>query len=181
MFEKIETQITGCFEIRPRILNDDRGSFVKTFHYDAFKALGIQTEFKEEYYSKSKKNVIRGLHFQQPPFDHEKLVYCTAGEVLDVAVDLRRDSKTYGRYVTFNIDAVKGAMVYLPKGIAHGFVVLSEEATMMYKVSTVYAPESDSGILWSSIDFMWPVETPIVSMRDSSFAPLHQFDSPFRV
>lgn len=181
MFEMIQTEVAGCMEIRPRIFNDNRGSFIKTFHYDAFKELGIQTEFKEEYYSVSKKDVIRGLHFQLPPFDHDKLVYCTAGEVLDVAVDLRADSTTYGHHVIFGVSGTAGNMVYLPKGIAHGFLVLSEQATMVYKVSTVHSPEADAGILWSSIGLNWPVESPVVSKRDSSFKTLQEFESPFRL
>jgi dTDP-4-dehydrorhamnose 3,5-epimerase len=176
-----KTSLPGCLEIQPSVLRDQRGVFVKTFHWDLFEAQGINTDWREEYYSVSKKGVLRGLHFQTPPYDHEKLVYCTAGEVLDAVVDLRSRSSTYGRYAMFHLKAEVANMVYIPKGFAHGFYTLTETATMMYKVSTVYAPDHDGGILWNSANITWPDSTPILSARDQSFPLLQNFSNPFTV
>lgn len=173
------TSLPGCLEIQPRVLHDHRGCFIKTFHWDLFEAHGLNTSWREEYYSVSKKDVLRGLHFQAPPYDHEKLVYCTVGEVKDVVVDLRTESSTYGRHAMFHLKADAANMVYIPKGFAHGFYTLTESATMMYKVSTIYAPDYDGGILWNSANITWPGKTPILSERDRSFPKLQDFSSPF--
>lgn len=183
MFELKAAALTGCHEIQPRVFDDARGRFVKAFHKDAFASLGLHTDFAEEYYSHSRRGVIRGMHFQSPPADHVKLVYCVQGEVFDVVLDLRVGSPTFGRTATFHLSAAKGNLIYIPKGLAHGFCVTSETATLVYKVSTVYAPQQDSGVLWSSLDVDWPVSAqaraPVVSERDAGFLPLSQFTSPF--
>jgi dTDP-4-dehydrorhamnose 3,5-epimerase len=179
MFEKNPSCIAGCFELRPRVMHDTRGRFVKVFHKPAFQALGLEADFSEEYYSVSQKGVLRGLHFQLPPHDHAKLVYCVAGTVLDVVVDLRTDSPTYGQHAAFELSAEAANMVYMPRGVAHGFYVLSESAVLVYKVSTVYAPDADAGIRWDSAGIQWPDEDPLVSLRDQGLPPLAQFTSPF--
>ena len=178
-FKKIETPLEGCFELQPIVRGDNRGSFVKTFHADAFAELGLDTDFKEEYYSTSIKNVLRGMHFQTPPADHVKLVCCTEGAVKDVVVDLRKNSPTFGKHCAFELTAEKANMLYIPKGFAHGFLTLSERATMLYKVTTVYSPENDKGILWSSCGIDWQCDAPILSARDQKHPPLAEFDSPF--
>lgn len=181
MIERInQTKIPGCVEILPRIFKDERGFFVKVYHQDLFDENGLQTHFAEEYYSASRGGVLRGLHFQVPPMDHVKIVYCVSGEVLDVVVDLRVGSPTYGSFKAFDLSAEKGNLIYIPKGLAHGFYVLSQSATMVYKVSTIYSPEHDRGILWSSVGVPWPDDKPVVSQRDSSFLSLSDFVSPFR-
>lgn len=174
-----ESQIQGCFEVQPKVFQDERGRFVKTFHIDVFAKMGLQTKWAEEYYSISRKGVLRGLHFQLPPHDHEKLVYCVAGKVVDVVVDLRCGSPTYGQCVMFELSLEAANMVYIPRGLAHGFYTISDTATMMYKVSTVYAPEYDAGIHWNSVEFAWPDDNPILSKRDSEFPPISSFASPF--
>lgn len=179
MFEKKPSPIPGCFELQPRVFDDERGRFVKVFHKDAFADQDLQTGFAEEYYSVSRRDVIRGLHFQTPPMDHVKLVYCVQGEVLDVVLDLRVGSPAFGKLATFTLCASKGNLVYLPKGMAHGFCVLSDEATLVYKVSSVYSAEHDCGVLWNSVDLDWPTANPILSERDRTFRPLSEFDSPF--
>jgi len=171
--------VPGCFEIRCRIHKDTRGSFVKTMHRPTLESQGLHCDFPEWYYSISKCGVIRGLHFQVPPYDHIKLVYCTSGEVIDVIVDLRVGSPVYGQVFAYQLDPQKGNMLYLAKGIAHGFCVRSQMATMMYHVSTVYESAHDSGISWHSVNFDWPVATPILSPRDAAFSPLSSLDSPF--
>lgn len=179
LFDRIDTQLEGCYEIQPVVRGDSRGSFTKTFHEYAFKELELATNFVEQYHSMSVKDVVRGLHFQLPPAEHEKLVYCVTGKVMDVALDLRRDSKTYGKFQIFTLDAEKGNMAYLPKGMAHGFCTLSETAIMMYMVTSVYDSLHDSGILWDSAGIPWPVEHPILSERDNTFVKLEDFNSPF--
>ncbi|MGF1495720.1 MAG: dTDP-4-dehydrorhamnose 3,5-epimerase [Elainellaceae cyanobacterium] len=175
-----KTPIPGCYEIHPKIFRDDRGSFVKTFHQEVFTSHGLNTTFAEEYYSVSHKNVLRGMHFQLPPMDHTKLVYCVLGKVLDVVVDLRVGSPTYGKCQQFELSADKANLVYIPPGLAHGFYVTSEIAIMMYKVSTVYAPDLDAGIRWDSIAFSWSNENPIISQRDQNFQSFAEFNSPFQ-
>lgn len=179
MFTLVETSIRGCYEIQPRIFDDVRGRFVKIFNLDEYVRLGLETSFTEEYYSQSHLGVIRGMHFQTPPSDHVKLVYCVHGEVQDVVLDLRKGSPTYGRSIAITLSAQKGNFVYLPKGVAHGFCVTSESAILVYKVTTVYDPKNDNGVLWNSFGMNWQVSNPIVSERDSSFLMLDKFESPF--
>lgn len=170
--------LEGCFLIHNFVAKDHRGTFVKTFNEFLFREQSLQTSFKESYYSKSMKGVVRGMHFQLPPFDHEKLVYLTSGRVLDVILDLRKLSPTCGRVASVELDSFSES-VYIPKGCAHGFITLSEEATVVYNVSTVYSPEHDSGIHWQSIPFKWPINDPIISDRDAHFIRLSDFTSPF--
>lgn len=179
MFILNETGINGCFEVQPRLFDDARGRFVKVFHKDEFTKLGLETEFAEEYYSHSTGGVIRGMHFQNPPSDHVKVVYCVHGEVQDVVLDLRKGSPTYGQSVAIRLSAQQGNFIYIPKGLAHGFCATSESAILVYKVSTVYDPKSDSGVLWNSFGYAWETSKPILSERDANFAPLNQFVSPF--
>ncbi|HWR06361.1 dTDP-4-dehydrorhamnose 3,5-epimerase [Sporomusa sp.] len=173
-------KIPGCFEIQPDVHCDHRGIFVKTFHEESFSNYGLSTSFAEEYYSGSHKRVLRGLHFQIPPFDHSKMVYCVQGTVMDVVIDLRLGSPAYGQYETFQLSADKHNILYIPNGLAHGFYVQSEYALMLYKVTTVYSPEHDCGILWNSIGFSWPDDDPVISARDRDFVDLKEFRSPFR-
>lgn len=173
------TVLPGCYLLQPDILRDERGSFVKVFHQDLFREHGLADDFAEEYYSVSRKGVLRGLHFQTPPRDHAKLLYCVQGRVLDAVVDLRRGSPSYGEHMMNELSAEQGQALYLAPGVAHGFYTLSEQALMIYKVTTVYAPKHDTGILWNSADIAWPDLAPVLSKRDLQFAPLATFDSPF--
>ena len=174
-----ETEISGCCEILPLVHQDHRGRFVKTFHQYNYLKYNFATAFAEEYYSISNKGVLRGLHFQYPPHDHTKIVYCISGEVMDVVVDLRVGSPTYGQYQSFNLNANDANIIYIPPGLAHGFYTLSEKAILMYKVTTAYSPNHDSGILWDSVGIPWPEKQPIVSQRDATFRPFSLFESPF--
>lgn len=173
-----ETEISGLFLINNFKSQDKRGIFVKTFHAKIFLEAGLNIDFKESYFSLSYKNVIRGMHFQLPPEDHAKLVYVTAGEILDVVVDLRKGSPTFKQWATFSL-CQGGKSVYIPSGCAHGFLTLTESATVVYNVTSVYAPQADSGIKWNSIGFDWPVDNPVVSDRDEQFIALDNFSSPF--
>src|SRR6266404_3404206 len=128
---KRETRISGCFELQPKRFVDVRGIFVKTFQKRAFEEQGLGENFEEDYYSVSERGVLRGLHFQLPPFDHNKLVYCLAGEVFDVVLDLRVGSPTFGGFETLLLSADVANMIYVPKGVAHGFCAMSSSATLM--------------------------------------------------
>jgi len=175
----LTTAIPGCLQLVPEIRSDARGSFIKTFRTDLFQAHGMATEFAEEYHTHSLRNVLRGLHFQLPPHQHAKLVYCVHGAVQDVALDLRRGSPSYGRHLSLELSAANGHMLYLPAGLAHGFCTLGDSAIMQYKVTSAYAPQHDSGIRWDSAGIAWPLAAPLLSERDQHFATLAQFDSPF--
>jgi len=180
MFSAIkESRIKGIFEITPRILSDVRGAFIKTYHKEFFQKKGLEFDLEEQYFSSSKKDVIRGMHFQLPPHAHAKLVGCITGSVLDVLVDLRKGSPTFGQYDCFELTANRHNILYIPVGLAHGFHALSDDAIMLYNVSTTYHKEVDTGIRWDSFSFDWKVENPVLSARDLSFQSLHEFKSPF--
>ena len=174
----LEELLPGCFLLEPTRINDLRGRFVKTYHEDFFKTLGINLVIREEFYSISKKNVVRGMHFQMPPNDQEKLVYCTSGEVVDVLLDLRQGN-SYGSVASTNLSIFNSRIIYIPKGIAHGFKALEDETVMIYKTSTVHAPESDVGIGWDSFGFDWSVNDPIISGRDQAHLDFNKFISNF--
>lgn len=177
--ELMPTMLEGCFHVRPFLARDERGSFVKTFHAERFAELGLPIHWREEYYSTSRKGVIRGMHFQTPPHAHDKLVYIQQGRVLDVVVDLRKASRTFGKYVTLELDAACGDGLIIPKGMAHGFLARTQDVMMTYKVTTTYAPTHDAGIRWDSFGLDWGVERPLVSARDASHPALADFQSPF--
>ena len=158
----------GCFELQPSVISDIRGSFTKTLHHPRFVELGLRSDFVEQYYTSSFRRVLRGLHYQALPMHHAKLIYCVQGRVLDVALDLRSSSATFLQYFSTELNADLGNMVYLEAGFAHGFYVLSEIATVVYNVTSVYSPDHDSGIRWNSFGFGWPESDPIVSVRDAN-------------
>lgn len=173
-----ELGIAGLFEITNFVARDNRGIFVKTFHEADFKTIGFENQFAESYYSQSVKNVIRGMHFQTPPYDHEKLVYVTEGKITDVIVDLRKASSTFGKYINIQLEAFSNS-VFIPKGCAHGFLTVSEMATVVYNVTTVYNPNHDTGIRWNSFGFNWIINNPIIAKRDQEFISFEEFKSPF--
>jgi dTDP-4-dehydrorhamnose 3,5-epimerase len=179
----LQTLLPDTFLLQTDQSEDARGNFRKTYHLDTFKKLGIEFEIHEEFYSFSKKNVLRGMHFQLPPNQHEKLVYCANGEVLDVLLDLRKEFN-YGQVVATKLSSTNGHMIFIPKGVAHGFLSLTDDAMVVYKTSTVHNPKSDMGILWSSFNFDWfsslsdPI-TPILSERDKCHPSFSTFISPF--
>jgi len=175
-----KTTLPACYELLPEVRGDERGVFIKTFHKTIFEKYHLETNFAEEYYSVSHKGVLRGMHFQTPPHDHTKIVYCVCGEVMDVLVDLRVGSPTYGDFEVFSLSAKDSNMLYIPPGLAHGFYVTSDQAILMYKVATVYQHQHDTGILWSSIGIPWINEHPFISERDSNFKCFRDFISPFR-
>lgn len=164
-----QTPLDGVFEIENKKFEDHRGIFVKTFNSDIFGEKGLEIDFKESFYSISQKDVVRGMHYQLPPHDHVKLVYVTDGEILDVALDIRKNSVTYGKHYFTKLSRENSKSLYISKGFAHGFLTLSKSATVVYLTSTIHSPESDSGIHWNSFGFDWGITMPIISQRDSDF------------
>lgn len=179
---KIErTILEGVFIINNFNASDDRGLFVKTFNKNLFLELNLNLEIKESYFSVSKKNVIRGMHFQLPPFDHEKLVFVPKGSILDVVVDLRKNSSTYKKYISVELSDKNKKSIYIPKGLAHGFKSLENNTITVYNVATEYDSTADAGIHYNSFSFDWEVKDPIVSPRDTEFIRLSSFcnNNPF--
>ncbi|KML36103.1 dTDP-4-dehydrorhamnose 3,5-epimerase [Cytobacillus firmus] len=174
------TSIPGCYEILPNIFKDKRGAFVKTYSTDLLELKSLNLNFVEQYYSVSNQGVLRGMHFQVPPKNHAKLICLISGHLIDAVVDLRIGSPAYGKYQLFELKAESGNMLYIPSGLAHGFYVLSTNATLLYNATQTYSPSHDYGIHWDSIGIPWPVKNPIVSERDSGFAPFSNFSSPFK-
>lgn len=158
---------------------DSRGKFTKIFNEDFYSEFKLNMNVCETYYSVSNKNVIRGMHFQLPPYEHEKLVHVIQGSVIDVILDLRKDSMNYKKSIGIFLSADKPYSIYIPKGFAHGFKSLEDNTIMLYQVTSVYSPEHDTGIAYDTIGFDWGVENPIVSGRDQTFISLDNFKSPF--
>jgi dTDP-4-dehydrorhamnose 3,5-epimerase len=150
-FRKIETGIDGLVIIEPLVLGDHRGFFMETYSKKEFEKIGLNMEFVQDNHSKSKKGVFRGLHFQTQ-MSQGKLVRVTAGSVLDVAVDMRRESETFGKWYVVKLSAENKKMFYIPEGFAHGFVTLEDNTEFLYKCTNYYAPEFDSGIIWDDTD-----------------------------
>lgn len=173
--ELIKTELEGVFIIKNNIFKDIRGKFIKTYHKLDFEKNNLCTDFQESYFSVSDKNVIRGMHFQLPPDDHEKLVYVAKGKILDVILDLRKESKTFGKYISIELSDENGYSVYIPRGLAHGFKSLEDGSIMVYNVSTVYSSKCDYGVKWDSFGFDWDIENPIMSERDKNFETFEEF------
>lgn len=167
-----ETSIKGVFTIEPTVFGDNRGYFMETYNYEEFKAAGLDMIFVQDNQSKSKKGVLRGLHFQKK-YPQGKLVRVIKGEVFDVAVDLRAGSETYGKWYGVILSDENKKQFYVPEGFAHGFLVLSDEAEFVYKCTEVYHPEDEGGIRWDDpeINVDWKIKDPMISEKDSK-APL---------
>lgn len=176
---KVIDILNGAKLIQLPVFADDRGTFVKTFHDKTLRDAGIQFELKESYFSYSKTGVIRGMHFQLPPHQHSKLVFCPRGAIMDVIVDLRSGSDTYGTYCATELSGSNNLAYFIPEGFAHGFKALTEDAITYYLVSSEYSREHDTGIRFDSFGYDWNVASPIISERDLSFCGLPEFDSPF--
>jgi len=173
-----ELDIAGAYLIENYLHKDSRGLFNKSFSNNESILKGQKFDIKEIYYSISNKNVIRGMHFQAPPMDHEKLVYLTQGRITDVLLDIRKNSPTYKQYTVIELSAHANAL-FVPKGVAHGFLSKQDNTIVVYNQSTVYSSEHDNGILWNSFGYDWGLENPILSDRDRSFKHLREFVTPF--
>ena len=181
--EIIKTAIEGLLIIKPRVFEDARGYFFESFSRREFEEKVGKVNFVQDNESMSSYGVMRGLHFQRPPFTQSKLVRCVRGAVLDVAVDIRKGSPTYGQHVAVELSEQNHLQFFIPHGFAHGFSVLSETAVFQYKCDNFYAPQADGGIsiLDKSLGIDWriPVENAILSEKDTKHQLLKDFDSPF--
>lgn len=172
-FEFEELEIKGLILVKPKVFGDNRGFFIEGYKKSDFFANGIDIEFVQDNHSKSTKGVLRGLHYQAIPKAQAKLVRCIRGKIYDVAVDLRKNSETYGKAVKVELSDENHHMLFIPEGFAHGFVVLSDEAELLYKTNTEFSPEHDRGLLWcdNDINIDWGLDEilesgPILSEKD---------------
>jgi len=169
MAERLPTKLDGIALIEPQVHGDERGFFVETYSRDEWRRLGVDVEFVQHNHSRSAKGALRGVHFQTEP-GQAKLLRCMRGEILDVAVDLRRGSPTYGQWEAHVLDDTKHRQLFVPVGFGHGFAVLSEVADVAYQVSSYYDPATEAGIAWNDPDIgiEWGVESPLLSERDKN-------------
>ena len=178
-FKKLE--IPGVVLIEPKVFEDERGFFMETYKMPDFIAAGIKGNFVQENHSRSGKGVLRGLHYQNPPFAQGKLVRAVRGEIFDVAVDIRKSSPTWGKWVGAILSEENKNILYVPAGLAHGFCVLSKIAEVIYKTTNVYSAESEAGIIWNDedLDIEWPVKKPTLSEKDQKWPSLKDADIRF--
>jgi dTDP-4-dehydrorhamnose 3,5-epimerase len=180
----IKTEIPDVYIIEPSVFGDNRGYFLESFNLEKFEKNIYSIKFMQDNESKSFKGVLRGLHFQKPPFEQAKLVRCIEGRVLDVAVDVRKGSPTYGKHLAVELSGENKRQLFIPRGFAHGFSVLSESAIFAYKVDNIYAPESDSGIRFDdkelNIDWGLSEEEIKLSVKDKNLIPFKDLNSPFK-
>ena len=180
----IKTEISDVYIIEPSVFGDNRGYFLESFNLEKFEENVYPIKFVQDNESKSSKGVLRGLHFQKPPYSQAKLVRCIEGRVMDVAVDIRRGSPTYGKHVAVELSGENKRQLFVPRGFAHGFSVLSESAIFAYKVDNNYAPESDSGIRFDdkelNIDWCLSEEEIQLSVKDKNLMLFKDLDSPFK-
>jgi dTDP-4-dehydrorhamnose 3,5-epimerase len=177
----IPQPLPGVAVVELGVHRDDRGAFVKTFHATAMAKLGWRFELREEFFSVSHRGVLRGMHFQLPPHDHQKLVSCTRGRVLDVLLDLRQGSPAFGRYSAIELNEATPQVLVAPCGLAHGFLSLEDQSCVNNKTDGEYSPQHDVGVRWDSFGFDWPMAAGdlIISPRDRQLPPLAEFRSPF--
>lgn len=170
--------LPGTFLLKPNQFKDSRGTFIKSYAASLFESMGLRFDMQEEFYSSSNRNVIRGMHFQTPPCAHDKLVYCVAGSVDDVMLDLR-PGPSYGQIASAVLSSESAEMILIPKGVAHGFRSLEGNSIMVYKTSTEYAPSNDQGIRWDSFGHDWQCANPELSARDLAHPTFTEFQTPF--
>jgi dTDP-4-dehydrorhamnose 3,5-epimerase len=173
------TAVVGCFELELQPALDARGGFLKIFQSSVLAGVGLPFEVRELFVTRSRRDVVRGLHFQGPPSDVAKLVACVEGSVLDAVVDLRVGSPTYREHCAVELSPERANAMFVPHGCAHGFLATSDDAVMLYAQSGEYDAEHEGGVLWSSVGIDWPVTEPVLSERDAAFVTLAAFDSPF--
>ncbi len=179
---RIDTALPGLALLEPKVFRDERGFFLETYSEATFAQLGISAHFVQDNHAYSvQPGVLRGLHFQLPPHAQAKLVWVVRGSVLDVVVDLRTDSPTFGRHYSVELSAANALRLFVPRGFAHGYVTLEPDTEFLYKVDSPYAPQADAGILWSDPDLgiAWPVAEPVLSPKDRLLPLLKDFQSPF--
>lgn len=178
-FEFENTEIKGVILVKPRVFGDDRGFFLETYKKEDFEKAGIIDEFIQDNHSKSSFGVLRGLHYQKEPNVQSKLVRCTKGKIIDVAVDIRKNSPTFLKWVKAELSEENKYQLYIPKGFAHGFVALSDVVEVMYKVSGKYSPQDEGGIKWNDPDINvdWGIDfEPLLSEKDKNSKTIKETD-----
>lgn len=177
----IETQIPGLLEIIPRVFGDERGYFYESYNKGAFQNVGVNLEFVQDNQSLSNRGVLRGLHFQNPPFAQGKLVRVIQGAVLDVVVDIRKGSPTYGQHHKVKLTGENKLMFWVPPGFAHGFATLEDNTIFSYKCTQLYNKESEGAVLWNDPDLAidWGLENPLLSEKDQEARPLSELKTQF--
>ena len=176
------TRLEGVMLVRPRMFEDERGSFTETWNMHAFQEIvGQSVHFKQSNESVSREGVLRGMHFQVPPHGQGKLVRVTRGRVLDVAVDLRKESPTFGQHVAVELSSENRWQLWIPVGFAHGFLAMEDGSTLQYQCTDTYHPESEQSLAWNdpNLGIDWRVERPLVSERDQAASAFASFESPF--
>ena len=173
--------INGLLVIQPNVFYDDRGFFFESFHLEKMKQMGMDASFVQDNLSKSAKGVLRGLHFQRPPYAQAKLVQVLKGAVLDVVVDIRSNSPTYGQHFAIELNEDNKTIFYIPEGFAHGFVTLEEDTIFSYKCSNLYNKDSEGSIVWNDeqLGINWKTENPIISDKDNQAASFSELQTPF--
>ena len=176
-----KTNIEGLIIIEPDVFKDSRGAFLESWNKNSFEEIGINENFVQDNQSISSTGVLRGLHFQNPPFAQAKLVSVIKGSVLDVAVDLRNNSSTYGMHCSVELNQNNHKLLFIPKGFAHGFVALEDDTIFSYKCSNFYNKDSEESLLWNDKDLAisWPIDNPIVSDKDAMSKSFNDFKSKF--
>lgn len=179
--EIVSENLNGVKLIKPKVFEDQRGYFFESFSQAKLAEMGITKPFVQDNQSMSNRGVLRGLHFQKPPYDQGKLVRVIQGSVLDVAVDIRKGSSTYGQHVAFELNAKNKLMLWVPSGFAHGFCTLEDKTIFSYKCTNYYHPESEGGLMWNDSDIAidWKMDHPILSEKDQNNISLENFISPF--
>ena len=178
-----ERRIKGVFEISLKPILDKRGFFMRTFDHSIFESKGLKRDWIQENHSRSEeKGIIRGLHFQLPPFTETKMVRCIRGAVLDVFVDLREDSSTFGQWDSIELSEDNKKAIYIPRGFAHGFCTLSDISEVVYKVDNYYSKESECGLLWNDeqLNIDWPFYKPILSNKDQKNMTINEFKNKYK-
>lgn len=182
-FEFVKLDIPDLILVKPKVFQDSRGFFIESYKYSEFAKNGIDTVFVQDNHSRSLEGVIRGLHFQLAPSSQAKLIRCIRGKILDVSLDIRTESETFGKWTAVELSEENKNFLYIPEGFAHGFSVLSKEAEIFYKTSKEYAPGLDSGIRWddSELEIDWKVETPVISPKDKTLQTFQEYKKSLRV
>ncbi len=175
----VETGLKGLFVVETLLKGDERGKLCKTYNEDSFHLSGLFPDFKEFLYTFTGQGVVRGMHFQTPPYEQDKLVFVIKGSITDVVVDLRKGSGSYGSYFDINLTGDNARALYVPKGFAHGFKSLGQENIVGYMITSVFSEEHDEGIRWDSFGYDWNCDSPILSEKDRSLQRFEDFVSPF--
>lgn len=180
-FSSKKKEIPDCILIEPKVFSDARGYFVEIYKHSDFSSLGIAKPIVQINYSKSSKNVLRGMHYQKKPMSQGKMMQVISGEIFDVAVDIRKGSPAYGKWVSETLSSDNLRILYIPEGFAHGFCVMSDTATITYYCTNTYSPENERGFRWDDpeIKINWPIINPVISERDSKLPLFKDYDNNF--